>query len=88
MWHVSIPGPATSPPQELLNPVMTQVPLNCCLTTVSSSGGTVNCSEGSIVESIESSEGRNLFAGDGEVEGLGVAGFEGRPEGIGRYLKL
>lgn len=48
----------------------------------------MNCSEGSIAESLEASERRDLFAGDGEFEGLGVAGFEGRPEGIGRYLKL
>lgn len=83
-----MPGPATVPPQELLNPVITHVPLYSCLTINSSSDGTVNCSEGSLVESIESSEGRDLFAGDGEAGVLGVAGFEGRPEGIGKYLTL
>ena len=49
MWQVSMPGPETSDSQELLNPVIAHVPLNACLTIVSSSGGTVNCGEGSIV---------------------------------------
>lgn len=80
-----MPGPANSPPQELLNPVITHVPLKCCLSFVSSSDSTVKFNEGSLVESIKSSEGR----GDGEVGVLGVAGLEGRPEeGIGKYLTL
>lgn len=81
-----MPGPVTCVPQGLSNPVMTHVPLNISLTIVSNSDGTVSCNEGSIVKSIEAPERRDLFAGDGEVWDLGVPGFEGRPEGIGKYL--
>lgn len=77
-----------APPQILLNPVITHVALKCWLTTVSSSDSTVNDSEGLLVGSIESSEQQDLFAGDAEVGALGEAGFEGRPEGVGKYLTL
>lgn len=78
-----------SPPQQLLNPVITHVPSKSCLTFVSSSDGTVNCSEGSLVESIvrEFRATGELIVGDAEIGGLGVECFEGRPEGIGKYLK-
>ena len=82
IWQVSMPGPATCPPQEVLNPVITHVPLKYCLTTISSSPGTVNFCDGSLIDSIESSEQRVLFAGEPELEVLGVEIFEGRPEGI------
>ena len=46
----------------------------------------MSCNEGSILKSTEAPERRDLFSGDSEVEDLGVANFEGRPEGIGRYF--
>lgn len=81
-----MPGPVTSVPQELSNPVVTHVLPEFSLTIVSSSGGIVSCNNGSIVESIEAPEQRDLYAGDGKVEDLGVADFEGRPEVIGKYF--
>lgn len=81
-----MPVPVTSVPQELSNPVMTHVPPKFSLTIVSSSGGIVSCNEGLIVESIKAPERRDLCAGDGKVEDLGVADFEGRPEVIGKYF--
>ena len=68
-----MPGPIICVLQELLNSVMTHVPLKYSLTIVSNSGGTVSCNDS--------------FAGNGEVGDLGVAGFEERPpEGIDKYL--
>ncbi len=77
-----MPGPASSAPQEVLNPVITHVPLKYCLTFLSRSYGTGNFCEGWSIESIESSEQRDLFIGETEVEVLGVEIFEGRSEGI------
>lgn len=83
-----MPGPVTSVPQELSYPVMTHFPRKFSSTIISNSGGTVSCNGGSMVKSMEVPEGRGRFAADGEVEDLGVLGFEGRPEGIGKYLIL
>lgn len=53
---------------------------------VSSSGGTLSCNEGSVVELVEALGRRDLFASDIEGEDSTDPNFEGRPEGTGKYF--